>query len=88
MSLVALSAFLCAALAHIYRVMNPSPRVPDAQTAALYLRDAKLKLSEAQAEKDVENADRLLVGAEFDLVPSELHATKVELSHGGVIKAR
>lgn len=82
MSLVVIAALLCAALAHIITVLNPSPAVPDAQMAALYLHDAKLRLSAALSVKDRANAQRFLVGAEFDLLLSEIHATRAELPQG------
>jgi hypothetical protein len=82
MSVVAIAALLCAALAHVITVLNPSPAVPDGQMAALYLHDAKLRLSAAQSVKDRANAQRLLMGAEFDLLLSEIHATRAELPQG------
>ena len=82
------SALRCAVLAHVYRVLKPPPRVPDAHLSSLYLQDAKLKLSAVQRQNGSENAERLYVGADFDLLTSQIHATKAEISQGIFTKVR
>jgi hypothetical protein len=83
MALVAMTGLLSAALAYTYRSLNPPPPVPDFQLAALYLHDGKLRLSAAEEANDPEWAQRLLLGAEYNLLFAEIHAVRAELARKG-----
>ncbi len=87
MALVVIAGLLIGTFAHIYRLLNPPPPVPDFQMATLYLHEAKLRLSAAERAKDPERTQRLLVGAEYDLLLSQIHAVKAELSQGNLPNA-
>jgi len=80
MAMVIVAGLLSAAAAHIYHVLNRPTPVPDLQMAALHLHDGKLRLEAAERTTDPERSERLLIGAEFDLLLSNVHATKAELS--------
>jgi hypothetical protein len=80
MAIVAAAALASALCAHVYRILNPPPAVPDSQMAALYLHDAKQRLSAAEKAKDAERSERLLLGAEYDLIRSQVYALKAQAS--------
>jgi len=78
MALVLVLGLLSAVVAHIYRLLNPPPRLSDFQMAAIYLHEARLKLLAAERASDPEEAERQTVGAEYYLVRSQVYTVRAE----------
>jgi hypothetical protein len=87
MALVLVSGLLSAVLVEIYRLLNPPPPLSDSQLAAIYLHDAKLRLSAAESTSDPERAQKLMLGAEYDLFKSQIHTMKAEHLERNVLVA-